>query len=111
MTNVAYLLFTFIACLIGFGVGLFIHFFWGRAKSLAGQQEDPFASIAEGETTSWDAYAQWQARNNRAFAMQVMCCGAAPLFLAGAAWTERSDVVKSLCGTFTQVVGQAYICM
>jgi hypothetical protein len=31
--------------------------------------------------------------------------------LAAAAWTQRSDVVHSLCGAVTQAAGQAYICM
>jgi hypothetical protein len=111
MTNIAYLLFTFIACLAGLGVGLVLHHFWAKAKAIAGKQPDPFASIADGETTSWDSYSQWQADNNRRFAAQVISCGAAPLLVAGAAWSERSDVVKSVCVGFTKVVGQAYICM
>jgi hypothetical protein len=111
MTNVAYLLFTFFACLAGLGLGLLLHHFWAKAKAVAGKQPDPFASIADGETTSWDAYTKWQADNNRRFAAQVISCGATPLLLAGAAWSERSDVVKSVCSSFTQIIGQAYICM
>jgi hypothetical protein len=111
MTNVAYLLFTFIACLFGLGLGLALHQFWTRARSIAGKQPDPFTSIADGETTSWDAYSKWQADNNRRFATQVVSCGAAPLLFAGAAWTQRGDVVHSVCNTITQLAGQAYICM
>jgi hypothetical protein len=111
MTNVAYLLFTFIACLAGLGAGLAFHHFWTKAKAMTGQQPDPFASIADGETTSWDAFSQWQADNNRRFATQVISCGAVPLLFAGAAWSERSDVVKSVCSGFAHIVGQAYICM
>jgi hypothetical protein len=110
MTNVAYLLFTFMACLFGLGVGLTLHHFWNKAKSAAGLQADPFASIAEGDTTSWDAYTKWQSDNNRRFALQVSSCGAAPLVLAAAAWTQRSDVVHSLCNAVTHAAGQAYIC-
>jgi hypothetical protein len=111
MTNVAYLLFTFTACMAGLGIGMLVHYFWGRASSMAEAQADPFASIAEGETTSWDAYSKWQADNHRRFATQVSACAAIPLLLSGAAWTERTEVVKSVCSAFTQVVGQAYICM
>lgn len=111
MTNVAYLLFTFIACLTGLGAGLVLHHFWTKAKTITGNQPDPFASIADGETTSWDAFSQWQADNNRRFATHVISCGAAPLLIAGAAWSERSDVVKSICAGFTKIAGQAYICM
>ncbi len=111
MTNVAYLLFTFIACFGGLGVGLIVHHLWNKAKSVAGSQPDPFASIADGETTSWDAFSKWQADNNRRFATHVISCGVAPLIMAGAAWSERSDVVKTVCSGFSQIVGQAYICM
>jgi hypothetical protein len=111
MTNVAYLLFTFIACLAGLGAGLLLHHIWNAARSVAGTQQDPFASIADGETTSWDSFSKWQAENNRRFATHVISCGAAPLLIAGVAWTERSDVVKTVCSSFTKVLGQAYICM
>jgi hypothetical protein len=111
MTNVAYMLFTFMACLAGLGFGLVVHHFWSKAKAIAGRQADPFSSIEDGETTSWDAFTKWQADNNRRFATQVVSCGAAPLLFAGAAWSERSDVVKSVCGALTKAVGQAYICM
>ncbi len=111
MTNVAYLLFTFIASVFGLGIGLAFHHVWSRAKSVTGLEADPFSSIADGETTSWDAYSKWQADNNRRFALQVTSCGAAPLLLAGAAWTQRGDVVHTLCDRFTHIVGQAYICM
>jgi hypothetical protein len=111
MINVAYLLFTFIASMLGLGIGLALHHFWSKAKSATGLEADPFASIADGETTSWDAYSKWQADNNRRFALQVASCGAAPLVLAIAAWTQRSEVVHSLCNAVTQAAGQAYICM
>jgi hypothetical protein len=109
MTNVAYLLFTFTACMFGLGVGLLIHFLWGRLRNVE-WQADPVSSIADGETTSWDSYSKWQAENNRRFATQVVCCAAIPLLLSGAAWSERTDVVKSVCGAFSPVMGQAYIC-
>lgn len=109
MTNVAYLLLTFTACMLGLGVGLLVHYFWGRLRNIQ-WQADPMASISDGETTSWDAYSKWQADNNRRFATQVFACAAVPLLVSGAAWHERDDVVKSLCGTFTQTVGEAYIC-
>lgn len=109
MTNVAYLLFSFFAVMAGLGVGLLVHYLWSRFRS-SGWQADPMASIADGETTSWDSFSKWQADNNRRFATQVFACAALPLLISGAAWTERTDVVKSVCGTFEQVVGQAYIC-
>ena len=111
MTNMAYFLFTFIACLLGVGVGLVVHQFLSRAKTLAMGASDPFASIADGETTSWDAYAKWQSENNRRFAFHVSGCAAAPLVFATLAWSERSEVVQQLCSTITKVAGQAYICM
>jgi hypothetical protein len=111
MTTMAYLLFTFMASLFGLGLGLVLHRFWNSAKSLAGKVNDPFASIADGETTSWDAYSKWQADNNRRFALQVSGCAAAPLLFATLAWSERSEVVQQVCGTLTKVAGQAYICM
>jgi hypothetical protein len=111
MTDVAYLLLTFVACMAGLGAGLLLHFLWGRAHSLLSAPQDPFSSISEGETASWDAFTQWQAENNRRFASQVAFCGAAPFVIACVGWGERSDVVKSVCGAFTQAMGQAYICM
>lgn len=110
MTNVAYLLFTFIACVLGLGLGLALHQMWSKARSLIGPPADPFASIEDGETTSWEAYTKWQSDNNRRFATQVSSCAAAPVILAALAWTERTDVVHSICGTLTQIAGQAYIC-
>ncbi len=110
MTNVAYLLFTFLACLLGLGVGLGLHLFWSKLKLTSGTDFDPFSSTQEDDTASFDAYTKWQSDNNRRFALQVTSCGAAPVILACAAWTQRSDVVHSLCNSFTQVVGQAYIC-
>lgn len=111
MTNVAYLLFTFIACVLGLGLGLVFHQLWSKARALVGPPADPFASIETGETTSWEAYTKWQSDNNRRFAMQVSSCAAAPIVLAGLAWSERTEVVQSICGTLTKVAGQAYICM
>ncbi len=111
MTNVAYLLFTFIACVFGLGIGLVVHHIWSKARVIIGRPSDPFSSIADGETTSWEAFSKWQADNNRRFAVQLSSCAAAPLIFAGAAWSERSDVVHSVCGTLTKIAGQAYICM
>jgi hypothetical protein len=111
MTNVAYLLFTFLACVLGLGLGLVLHQMWSKARALVGPPADPFASIEDGETTSWEAYTKWQSDNNRRFATQVSSCAAAPIVLAGLAWSERSEVVHSICGTLTKIAGQAYICM
>jgi hypothetical protein len=111
MTNVAYLLFTFIACVLGLGLGLFLHHMWSKTSALVGPPADPFASIDDGETTSWEAYTKWQADNNRRFATQVSSCAAAPIVVAGLAWSERTDVVQSVCSTLTKIAGQAYICM
>ncbi len=111
MTNVAYLLFTFIACVFGLGIGLGVHHLWGKTRALGGPPADPFSSIADGETTSWDAYTKWQSDNNRRFATQLFSCAGAPLLFAGAAWSDRTDVVHSVCGTLTKIAGQAYICM
>jgi hypothetical protein len=111
MTNVAYLLFTFLACLAGLGLGLALNRIWTRTRVALGKDRDPFAATSGDDTSSWDAYTKWQSDNNRAFATQVMSCGAAPVVLAGLAWTQRSDVVHSICGKVTEMVGQAYICM
>jgi hypothetical protein len=110
MTNVAYVLFTFIACILGLGLGLVLHQLWSGARRLTVGEQDPFGSMADGETAAWDAYSKWQADNNRRFATQVISCGAAPLVIAGLAWTQRSDVVGSVCSAFVKVVGEAYIC-
>jgi hypothetical protein len=111
MTNIAYLLFTFIACVFGLGIGLVVHHMWSKASVLTGPPADPFASIADGETASWDAFSKWQADNNRRFAVQLSSCAVTPLLFAGAAWTQRSEVVHSVCSTLSKIAGQAYICM
>jgi hypothetical protein len=112
MTDLAYLLFTFMACLVGLGLGLVLHQIWTRAKLVAGTQDDPFAKAdPDDETTSWEAYAKWQSDNNRRFATQVISCGAAPLVFASVAWSQRADVVHALCHNVIETVGQAYICM
>ena len=110
MTDVAYLLFTFMACLMGLGLGLVLHQLWSKTKLTSAQVASPFDADND-EMASWEAYTNWQAANNRRFATQVIGCGAAPLVLAGVAWSQRSDVVRALCQNVVQAVGQAYICM
>lgn len=110
MTDIAYLLFTFMACLLGLGVGLALHQIWSGAKSMVSKESDAFA-MSDDESASWESYARWQAANNRRFATQVISCGAAPLVFAGVAWSQRADVVHAVCHNVVQMVGQAYICM
>jgi hypothetical protein len=110
MTDIAYLLFTFMACLFGLGIGLLVHLVWSRVKSASGSESVVF-NTSDDETTTWESYARWQSANNRRFAMQVISCGAAPLVFAGIAWSQRSDVVHAVCQNVVQTVGQAYICM
>jgi hypothetical protein len=111
MTNVAYLLFTFFACLIGFGLGLLLNFAWTRMRIASGRDSAAPVLDSADDSASWDSYTKWQADNNRAFAAQVASCGFAPIVFAGLAWSQRTDVVHTVCGTITQVAGQAYICM
>jgi hypothetical protein len=112
MTNVAYLLFTFFACLLGFGVGLLINGLWRKLHANSDKQvEILVAADKNDDSGAFDAYSKWQSDNNRAFATQVMACCSAPIVFAGLAWGQRSDVVHTVCGTITQVAGQAYICM
>ncbi len=109
MTDLAYFLFTFMACLAGLGFGLALHQIWSKARSVS---DDPLTTTSDNDDTeSWESYAKWQAANNRRFATQVISCGAAPLVLAGVAWSQRADVVQVLCHNVVQAVGQAYICM
>jgi hypothetical protein len=109
MTNVAYLLFSFLACLFGLGFGLLFHHVWSKAQAASGHDDGLFSSSTD-DTASFDAYTKWQSDNNRRFAWQVSSCGAAPVILACAAWTQRSDVVHSVCSSVIHIVGQAYIC-
>ena len=109
MIDLAYFLFTFMACLAGLGFGLALHQIWSKAKTAS---DDPLTNRSEDDDTeSWESYAKWQAANNRRFATQVISCGAAPLVLAGVAWSQRADVVHAVCHNVVQAVGQAYICM
>jgi hypothetical protein len=108
MTDLAYFLFTFMACLAGLGFGLALHQIWSKTKSVS---DDPLGDTDGDETESWESYSKWQAANNRRFATQVISCGAAPLVLAGVAWSQRADVVHAVCHNVVQAVGQAYICM
>jgi hypothetical protein len=107
MTNLAYLVFTFVACVLGLGLGLLIHHF---GKFLRRTPED-FASIASGEEeATYEKLSNWQAENNKRFAMHISGCAAVPLIFAAAGYENRSDVVGAICHSIAQVAGQSALC-
>ncbi len=105
MTTVAYLAFTFLACVLGLGLGLWLHRLHLQRVALP-----DFASLPDDDAT-FEALNQWQARENRSFAVTVSACAAAPVVLAAVGWQNRADVVGTLCSGITTVVAQTPLCL
>ena len=113
MLNVSYMVFTFLACVLGLGAGLVIHRAWAHTRQL---QLDEIVKVKTGdkddvEESRWEALAKWQASANRSFANCVLGCGAAPLLFAVIAWNNRSDVVTTICGGLHTFAGATTLCL
>ncbi len=107
MTNLAYLVFTFVACVLGLGLGLLIHHF---SKYLRRAPEGPTEMAAGEEEAIYEKLSNWQAENNKRFALHVSACAALPLIFAAAGFEQRSNVVGTICQSIAQVAGQSPLC-
>ena len=104
MTNLAYLVFTFVACVLGLGLGLLFHHL-----SKSWRKEPDLVETAE-EEISFEKLSAWQADNNKRFALQVSGCAALPLIVALAGYGNRSDVVGAICQSIAHVAGSSPLC-
>jgi hypothetical protein len=108
MVSVAYLVFTFLACILGLSLGLVVY----RArqgKLEANGLGAPDLGIGD-EEQKWNAILKWQSQENRAFATCLLSCAALPVATAGAAWTSRDDVVGVICSGLTTVAMNSPLC-
>jgi hypothetical protein len=108
MVSVAYLVFTFLACILGMSLGLVVY----RArqgKLEANGRGGPDLGIGD-EEQKWNAILKWQSQENRAFATCLLSCAALPVATAGAAWTSRGDVVGAICSSLTTVAMNSPLC-
>ncbi len=108
MVSVAYLVFTFLACVLGLSLGLIVY----RAR-LGKQAASGFAGPDLGigdEEQKWNAIQKWQTQENRAFATCLSSCAALPIAAAAAAWTSRSEVVGAICSGLTTVAMNSPLC-
>jgi hypothetical protein len=108
MVSVAYLVFTFLACVLGLSLGLVVY--RARQGRLA---EAGFAGpdlVRGDEEQKWEAIQNWQAQENRAFATCLTSCAALPIAAAAAAWTSRGEVVGAICSGLTTVSVGSPLC-
>jgi hypothetical protein len=108
MVSVAYLVFTFLACILGLSLGLVVY----RArqgKLEANGLGGPNLGVGD-EEQKWNAILKWQSQENRAFATCLLSCAALPVATAGAAWTSRGDVVGAICSGLTTVAVGSPLC-
>ena len=107
MTNLAYLVFTFVACVLGLGLGLLIHHFSKYSRRVSDVPTD----MATGEEEAvYEKLSHWQAENNKRFVQHISTCAALPLIIAAAGYEQRSDVVGAICQSIAQVAGQSPLC-
>jgi hypothetical protein len=107
MTNLAYLVFTFVACVLGLGLGLLLHH---CSRFLRRAPVGPADMVAGEEEAVFEKLANWQVENNKRFALHVSGCAALPLIVAAASYEQRSDVVGAICQSIVKVAGQTPLC-
>jgi hypothetical protein len=108
MVSVAYLVFTFLACVLGLSLGLIVY----RARQ--GKLEvNGFSGPDLGsgdEEQKWNAIQKWQSQENRAFATCLLSCAVLPIAAAAAAWGSRGEVVGAICSGLTTVSVGSPLC-
>lgn len=109
MVSVAYLVFTFLACVVGSGLGLMV--FRARQLSLVSAGRIGPDLSKGNEEQKWEAIRRWQSHENRVFAMCVSASAATPLALAAAAWANRGEVVGSICSGLVTVAVNSPLCL
>ena len=112
MTTLAYFVFTFMACILGLGLGLALHHLgWFNRFTVKVNKSAKSPETAEANDDSWEALNQWQAQSNRSFALHISACTALPLLVAFAGFSQRSEVVGVICNSITQVAAQSPLCL
>lgn len=109
MTTLAYLVFTFLACVLGLGLGLGLY----HLRKLLRFSPEPFATTIEqpaNEVETYELLSQWHAQNNRRFALHLGVCACLPIIAAVAAFGNRSDVVSTICSSIAPIAGQSPLC-
>jgi hypothetical protein len=95
MVSVAYLVFTFLACVLGLSLGLVVY----RARQ--GRLTD--AGFAGPDLAKGDEEQKWEATC-------LTSCAALPIAAAAAAWTSRGEVVGAICSGLTTVSVGSPLC-
>lgn len=102
MTVLAYFVFTFVACVLGLGLGLVLH----RARTPVAVLSKEDASLE----ATLESLPLWQAESNRSFGIHIATCALAPLVVAALGWTSRAEVVGSICSGIARVAAQSTLC-
>jgi hypothetical protein len=109
MASVAYLVFTFLACVLGVGIGLILHRARLARRAAAGLGEP---DLAKGdEEQRWDTISRWQAEENRVFASFVAVSASVPLAMAAVGWSSREHVVGGICSGLSSVALHSPLCL
>lgn len=108
MVSVAYLVFTFLACVLGSGLGLVV--FRARQMRLATAGKAAPDLTSGNEEERWEAIRRWQSHENRIFAACVSASAGLPVAFAAAAWANRGDVVNTVCSGLTTVSMNSPLC-
>ena len=108
MTTLAYLVFTFVACVLGIGFGLIAH------RMIAARYATPPvlepALTAADEEAAWARISDWQRRLNRIFAGSVATGAVVPAIMALAAWSSHAAVVETVCSGIATYAVQTPLC-
>jgi hypothetical protein len=115
MTSLAYVAFTVAACVLGLGIGLILHFLRSFLRSNKSTQvaEDHSSLDLTGLVVAqkpWETISEWQRDANRSFAFHLGACGAFPALASIVAWSNRSDVVTTVCHSLQQVAVSSPLC-
>lgn len=113
MVSLAYIAFTVAACVLGLGVGLLVHLLRSLLTSKKTTTEDASTLDLTGLVTAqkpWETISEWQRNSNRSFAFHLGTCGASPAVAAMVAWSNRSDVVSSVCTGLQHVSVYSPLC-
>lgn len=112
MVSLAYLAFSVVACVLGFGMGLFLYGLRTRLRAArAGENADNFdISKLAAAQKPWETLDEWQRDSNRSLALHLGACGSLPLIASLAAWSSRTEVVSSVCHGLTVVSLNSPLC-
>jgi hypothetical protein len=113
MVSLAYVAFTVAACVLGLGLGLVVHFLRGMLPAEKPATDDVSSLDLTGLVTTpkpWETISEWQRDSNRSFAFHLGTCGAMPAIVSIIAWSNRVDVVQSVCSGLQHVAVSSPLC-